>query len=157
MTDPEILLLLEREFGRVPRPAKFTCEDGDPECMDKDALLHSRTPATLTLEDVNNMSFNVWTECLTQGKAYYLPSMARLALAQQVEGEDEWYGSFLVSNLGQDPALFDFCCPSQRDAILNFMDHLLNTREAMESVFREEITVARERWWRAIHGLGFSF
>jgi len=109
--------------------------------------LHSRTPESLELDDVNNSSYDPWTECLVQGKAYYLPAMARLALGQPVEGELERYAELLASNIGQDRKLFDFCSEAQRSAILAFLDHLLTSRKQMHSVYTKEIILlfARQR------------
>jgi len=151
MTDPEILLLLEREFGPVPRPAKFTCEDGDQECMDHDATLHSWKPETLRLEDVTHFGHDPWTECLPQGKAYFLPAMARLAL-EQGHPYDDWYAGWLGNRLGFDSQLFEFCSTGQRYAILEFLDHLLFTRSeiADEECCLDDLTKARTHLSHAI-------
>ncbi len=151
MTDPEIPLLHEREFGSVPRPEKFTCEDGDPWCMDADAKLHSWMPETLRLEDVTKFGYDPWTECLPQGKAYFLPAMARLAL-EEVHPCGDWYAGWLGHRLGCDSRLFEFCSTSQRGAILEFLDHLLSTRSGIadEECCLEDLTKARAHLSHAV-------
>ena len=150
MSDSDILQILQSQFGSVPRPEKFTCEDGDYECMDHDTTLHSWRPETLTLEDVNNLCYDPWTECLPQGKAYFLPAMARLAL-EQARPCDDWYAGWLGHRLGFNSDLFDFCSISQRGAILEFLDHLLSTRSeiAEEECWLEDLTEARAHLCRA--------
>ncbi|MES2467704.1 MAG: hypothetical protein V4675_10420 [Verrucomicrobiota bacterium] len=157
MTDAEILSHFRREFGSVRRPEKFTCEDGDPECMDHGALLHSRTPETLRLSDVDNICYHPWIECLVQGKAYFLPAVARLALGQPLRG-DEWYAVWLACSLGQDSNLFNFCSPGQRGVILEFLNHLLTTRKdiAEDECWLNDMTEARDGWQRAMVSSKFS-
>ncbi len=157
MSDPEILILLEREFGSVPRPEKFTCKDGDPECMDHDAKLHSWTAETLQLKDVTNICYDPWTECLPQGKAYFLPAMARLAL-EQARPCDDWYAGWLGHRLGFNSELFEFCSASQRGAILEFLDHLLSSRSAIaeEECWLVDLTKARAHLELAIGAAGFA-
>ena len=144
MSDTQTLQIIQDAFGSVPRPDKFTCEDGDFECMEKDATLHAWRLELLRIEDVTNIGYDPWTECVPQGKAYFLPAMARLALGQERPCE-EWYAGWLGGRLGSDSGLFDYCSPSQREAILAFLDHLLETRAevAEEECFLNELIKAR--------------
>lgn len=153
MTDEEILLLFQSQFGSTPRPDKFTCEDGDPECMDHDATLHSWTPESLTLEDVTHIGYDPWSECLPQGKAYFLPVMVRLALEQPAPDIDEWYAGWLGHRLGYDADLFNFCNPGQRNAMLGFLDHLLATRKeiAEDQCCLADLINARDHLKQAIN------
>lgn len=157
MTDAEILSHFQREFGSVRRPEKFTCEDGDPECMDHDATLRSWKPGTLKLKDVTNLCYDPWTECLPQGKAYFLPAMSRLAL-EQLRPCDDWYAGWLGHRLGFDSELFEFCSIAQRGVVLEFLNHLLTTRKdiAEDECCLNDLTAARDRWQRAMATSEFS-
>jgi len=124
-TDHAILKEIDRAFGTVPRPRRFTLEDGDPECLDHDQLLHSRTPETLTIEDVGNICYDPLSECLPDGMAYFFPALARLALNDR--RDSDWYPFHLSLHLisgGIENDFLKYCSDSQRSAVHALFCHI---------------------------------
>ena len=88
--DEAVLAAVNEAFGGLPRPDKFTAEDGDPECMLHDEMWHRVTPETISIEDVfPELSFP-YNELLSEGVAYYLPAITRLVLAD--DRTEDWSG-----------------------------------------------------------------
>jgi hypothetical protein len=149
--DSGVLAEVDNAFLDAPRPKTFTVEDGDPECMDHDALLHSRTRDTLTIQDVNRPGYDPLTECLPDGMAYFFPSLARFAL---VEPHDvwNWYGQLLLNHLryGASGNRFYLHCTSrQRAAVAALLRHLIETRAALieENLCVDDFASCLA-WWR---------
>ena len=129
ITDQDILRVIDDAFGDVARPAHFTVADGDPECMDHDKLLHSRTTATLTMDDVGNIGYDPLVECFPNGIAYFFPALARFALADP--GPHGWYPFQLALHLtrdGADNRFLNFCTASQKSAVFALLTHIQTTR-----------------------------
>jgi hypothetical protein len=134
-TDDAILAEIDKAFGSVTRPERFTVADGDPEAMDHEALLSSRDLETLRLEDVNRPGYNPMTECLLPGYSYYFPALARLALVPPVDPWN-WYASLLLDKLrlhedGND--FYSYCNPAQRAAVAGLLRHIVETRASTVS------------------------
>ena len=128
-SDKDILKVVDDAFGDLLRPVHFTVADGDPECMDHDRLLHSRTPETLTIDDVGNIGYDPLVECFPQGIAYYFPALARFALADS--RLHDWYPFQLTLHLTRDGAanrFLNYCTDSQKAAVCALFAHIQRTR-----------------------------
>jgi hypothetical protein len=155
-TDDVILKAVDDAFGIVQRPRKFTVEDGDPECMDHDRLLHSRTPETLSFEDVG-LGYSPLIECLPEGIAYFFPALARFALKDGPEFET--FPFTLSLRLIGDGAANDFlayCSNSQRHAVHSLFSYIKENRaEQIGDIWcGEEISECVTLWgksdWQAL-------
>jgi len=147
-TGHTILNEIDKAFGSVPRPQRFTVEDGDPECMHHDKLLHSRTPDTLTIDDVGN-GCSPLSECLPDGMAYFFPTLARLALNDR--RESHWFPFQLAWHLTYDGIENDFlnyCSDSQRSAVHALFCHINESRSerTVDECWYEEITECIRIW-----------
>jgi len=130
MDDSSVLAEIDAAFGSTTRPQQFTVQDGDPECMDHDALLSSRTPSTLSLKDVGNVCWDPLCECLPAGIAYLFPALARFALARPTES-GYWYGGQLIFHLSYDGANNRFlhhCSQCHRAAVASLLAHIIESR-----------------------------
>ncbi|MFB9242503.1 hypothetical protein IV454_15665 [Massilia antarctica] len=134
-SDDGILRVVDDAFGDVARPEHFTVADGDPECMDHDRLLHSRTTKTLTIEDVGHIGYDPLVECFPQGLAYFFPALARFALADS--RPHDWYAFQLALHLTRDGTanrFLNFCTDSQKAAVFAVFAHIQTTwAEKIES------------------------
>lgn len=66
----------------------------------------------------------------SEGFAYYLPALARLAMTKPPL-PFEWYGSQLITHLCSDGPNNNrvlACTPSQQTAVVLFLNHLAETR-----------------------------
>lgn len=131
MDDSSVLAEIDAAFESTNRPQQFTVQDGDPECMDHDALLSSRTPETLSLKDVGNVCWDPLCECLPTGIAYFFPALARFALAEPTDSF-AWYGGQLIFHLsyeGIDNRFLRYCSHSQRAAVASLLAHIIDSRQ----------------------------
>jgi len=78
--EENVLEEIRRAFVRVPRPAHFTNYTHCSECREHDDLMRSRTPDTLTLEDVR-FEWSPVPLLTAEGFRYYFPALVRLALS----------------------------------------------------------------------------
>lgn len=147
-TDEEILKVIDDAFARVQRPIHFTVEDGDPECMDHDQLLHSRTPDTLTEEDVGNPCYNPLTECLPEGLAHFFPALARFALNDHQDFEHPFLLALRLTSHGTANDFLEYCSASQRLAVHSLFCHILENRAELvaERGWDEDISECISLW-----------
>lgn len=127
--DSEILKVVHEAFGHVVRPEHFTVADGDPECMDHDQLLRSRTPETLTIEDVGSIGYDPLVECFPHGIAYFFPTLARFALNDS--RPHDWYPFQLALHLTRDGSangFLKYCSSTQRKAVLALFSYIQASR-----------------------------
>lgn len=129
--DCEALDRLTRAFSRCPRPEHFTNFDHCEECAEHDETLRSRTPETLTVEDVGNPGWDPISFISPDGFAYFLPGLARLAfedtaISWQYCTQLFWH---LISN-GPNNARFMYCSEQQRCAVADFVAYLLEAHAA---------------------------
>ena len=124
--DKIISEIQEAFFTRQP-PSRFTIEDGDPECMEKDAFLKRNTPETILRRDLNNWGWDPLTECLPEAIGYFLPSLVKFSITPPHK-KNEWYGSLLLESLGPG-CFYEWCNPAQKCAIAHFMEWLITHRE----------------------------
>lgn len=125
-TSAEVLAAVEAAFTGVPKPEHFMEYIGDPECTKHDELLRARDRATLKIEDVGNLCWQPISYCSPEGMAYYMPALARLALAEPTY-EYGRYGDTLLVHLSTSAignGFLQFCTREQRDAIAMLLNHL---------------------------------
>jgi hypothetical protein len=99
VTDQDVLRIVEAAFPGVPRPEHFTNFTHCEECAECDVLLLSRDYSSLTVADVGNPGADPLSFCSGQGKAHFMPALARLALDPPTY-EFGWYGTQLLFHLG---------------------------------------------------------
>jgi hypothetical protein len=133
VTDEEILEGIPRVFSSCPRPDHFTNYNHCHECREHNEVLRSRDLDTLCIVDVGNIGWDPICFISPEGFAYYLPALARLALAEPAEPHD-WYGSQLLFHL--DSSALDnerrrICSPDQRRAVVALLNHILETRSEL--------------------------
>ncbi len=125
-TSAEVLATIEAAFLDAPKPEHFMEYIGDPECTEHDELLRVRDRDTLKIEDVGNICWQPISYCSPVGMAYYMPSLARLALAEPTY-EFGWYGDTLhihLSSNGSDNDFLRYCSGDQRLAVATLLRHL---------------------------------
>ncbi len=99
MDDAEALRAIEEAFRGSPRPEHFTDYRHCCECAEHDELLRSRDLDTLGIADVGNPGWDPICYITDEGFRYYLPALARLALAAPLEAGG-WYMPQLLFHLG---------------------------------------------------------
>jgi hypothetical protein len=124
--DSQILDIVEQAFRSRVRPEHFTNYNHCDECEEHDELLRSRDIHTLTIKDVGNIGWDPICFVSPDGFAYYLPALARLALAQP--NDVGWYGTQLLFHLSSDQERILACTPDQRNAVCAYLRHLFDTR-----------------------------
>lgn len=148
MTDDALLGQVEAAFGAVARPRHFHDDLDDPEAADHDTLLRSRNRGSLTIEDVGNMGWDPFVDCLPQGLAFYFPTLIRFALRPAVPTSWDSYAIQLVFHLSNNNRFLDYCDPAQRAAVAAFLAHMVETRADMlgEAGSLQEFVDCLARW-----------
>lgn len=117
-------------FRNCPRPVHFTNFEHCDECAEHDRLLLSRTPETLSIENVDNPGWDPICFISPDGFAYFLPALVRLVLEESAS-DAEWFGNqffwHLISD-GPGNARLRHCSQVQRDAVARFISYLIETR-----------------------------
>ena len=113
LTDAQILERMRQAFAPCARPDHFGPHLHCEECADHDQVLRARDLDTLSLEDVSNPGWDPICFASPEAFRYYLPALARLALAQPTE-QHGWYGPSQIAftKLLQVPD--DFTQPSEQ-------------------------------------------
>jgi hypothetical protein len=130
VTDAEILDSIARAFAACPRPEHFTDHTHCCECAEHDATLLSSDVETLSAEEVGSGACDPICFVTPEGFAYYLPALARLALAPE-HPQWGWYGPQLFFHLAYDGARnarWAHCTPDQRRAVATLLEHIFETR-----------------------------
>ena len=137
-TDAAILAEIDTAFGAVERPEHFTNFAHCEECAEHDDLLRARDRYTLRIEDVGNPGWDPICFCSPNGIAYYFPTLARLALAEQGSNKYDWYANQLLFHLYSgftDNAFFQHCNIAQRRVVARFLAHIIETRTSLIAVY----------------------
>lgn len=149
-TDADILQKVQGAFAKCERPEHFADFTHCEECAEHDELLRSRDIYSLRIEDVGNPGWDPICFVSPAGFAYYLPALARLALAEpdQVHG---WYGAQLLFHLCSDGRRNERllnCTPPQRRVVVEFLQHLAETRASLadSELKSDELFQAIEIW-----------
>lgn len=132
-SDADILQRVQQAFAGCPRPEHFTNFTHCEECAEHDEVLRSRDLHTLRIEDVGNPGWDPICFIYPEGFAYYLPALARLALAEPDERHG-WYGGQLLFHLcseGRRNERLLACTPEQRHVVVQFLQHLGETRASL--------------------------
>jgi hypothetical protein len=150
LSDDEMLALVTGAFATVTRPEHFTNHTHCDECWEHDEVLRSRTLDTLAIEDVGSQAWNPITMATPLAFAYYLPTLARLALQPMPQGWD-WYGYIILFELrwnGPRNERWQFCTPNQRSAVCLLLEHLYATRSGSIKLYdcEYELLEALEVW-----------
>ncbi|MEX1254953.1 MAG: DUF6714 family protein [Dehalococcoidia bacterium] len=148
-TDTEILDSIAAAFAGCPRPEHFTDRVHCCECAEHDATLLSRDVETLDHDDVGSPGWDPVCFITPEGFAYYLPALARLALAPE-HPQWGWYGPQLFFHFAYDGAhnaRWARCTPDQRRAVAALLDHIFATRSGLLQPFDERsLFEALEVW-----------
>ena len=150
---PSDAIILERvhlAFAGCRRPEHFTDFTHCEECAEHDEVLRSRDIHTLRIEDVGKPGSDPVCYIVPEGFAYYFPALARLALAEPDDAHG-WYGGELLFHLcadGQRNERLLACTPAQRRVVVEFLQHLVETRAAVaDSELRaDDLLMAIEIW-----------
>jgi hypothetical protein len=132
MTDQDVLDQIEREFGACPRPEHFTDYQHCCECAEHDEVLRSRDRDTLGMGEVGSPGWDPICFVTPEGFAYYVPALARLALARP---NPTWVSyvpqlAFQLRYDGAQNARWRQCTPGQRAAVARLLEHIIETRAA---------------------------
>ena len=149
-SDAQILQIVQQAFAGCRRPEHFTNHTHCEECAEHDEVLRSRDVGSLRLEDVGNAGWDPICFISPEGFAYYLPALARLALAQPVEPQG-WYGVQLIFHLrgdGRRNQRMLGCTPEQRRAVVAFLRHFIETRASLADgcLCTDDLLQAIEIW-----------
>ena len=129
-SDAQVLEAIQEAFAGCTRPRHFTNYTHCSECAEHDEVLRSRDVQTLRIEDVGNPGWDPICFISPEGFAYYVPALARLALAQPAEPHG-WYGQQLLFHLcsdGRGNQRIGVCTPEQRRSIVRLLHHIVETR-----------------------------
>ena len=149
MADGSVLEAIDKAFGAVARPEHF-CADQYweyDEATEHDRLLVSRTRETLSIDDVGNPGWDPLCFSSAQGIAYFMPALARFALAEATA----CYAPQLLFHVYhgfKDNKLWLFCDRAQKEAIAGLLNHLIMTRAALieDWGMADEVFRAYELW-----------
>ena len=149
-TDAEVLAAVDAAFGAVRKPHHFTNYQHCEECAEHDETLRSHDRDTLRVEHVNNPGWNPMCFCSVEGTAYYMPTLARFALAPPAH-EYDWYGDQLLFHLAGDGAnnsFYEHCNAAQRQAVAGLLAHFVEARpvQVEQSLSTDELLRTHERW-----------
>lgn len=125
-THAEVLAAVDAAFGNAQKPEQFMEYAGDPESTEHNELLQTRDRETLRIEDVGNICWQPISACSPEGMAYYMPALARLALAEPSNAFGRYGDTLLIhlSTSALDKGFHQFCSQEQRLAIAMLLKHL---------------------------------
>jgi len=150
LVDTHVLKVIDEAFGGVAKPEHFTNYLHCEECAEHDETLRLHDRATLKIEHVENPGWDPLCFTSPEGKAYYLPTLARFALAPPTY-EYSWYGDQLLFHLtsgGQYNEFLGYCTAEQRHAIALLLEHVITTHASAPEVLssQDELLRAHELW-----------
>jgi hypothetical protein len=143
-TESAVLRQIDEVFGPTKRPAHFTNYEHCEECREYDDLLRSRDRSSLTLSDLTARG-DPFCFVSSQGLAYYLPSLARLALSGKVNDAHGYAPQLLFLLWSEGPAnshLLSFTT-EQKYAVQALLGHLLESRSDCDP---DHVRHAIENW-----------
>src|SRR5262249_34959869 len=124
------------------------------ECAEHDRLLCTRDRTTLRIEDVGNPGWDPLCFTSPEGIAYYMPALARLALAKPTH-EHGWDGTQLLFHLfsgAEYNTFYLYCGSAQRQAVAVLLADFVNlqTESAYENYACDvdDLLRAHELWSR---------
>lgn len=123
-TAAEVLADVRRAFSQVPRPEHFTDYKHCCECAEHDATLRAATPDTIGLAELGNPGWDPICFITVAGFQYYLPALARLALAPP---GPEYYLDQLLFHLMGPPERLAALSADQRGALRRLLEYVFET------------------------------
>jgi hypothetical protein len=122
----------------VPRPEHFTHYQHCEECFEHDQTLLNATIDGIGMEELGNPGWDPMCFVEPDGFIYYFPALVRLCL----ESSEEWsyIGQFLF-HLNYDGPQNRYVLAfseAQRDFVARFLDHLLETRAELITLYGED-------------------
>jgi hypothetical protein len=152
-SDATVIAMVKEAYANVPKPEHFTNYKHCDECAEHDQTLLSCDRDTLSLAHVGNPGWDPLCFCTPQGKAYYMPSLVKLALAEEAGGYTPYWQQLLFHLEGDGPgnALISYCTNPQRQAVAGFIQHLIDTRADDVELHNstDELLRAYEYWANA--------
>jgi hypothetical protein len=151
-TDAEIIETVAIAFSEVAKPQHFTNHLHCEECEEHDKTLLEHDRSSLQVDAVNNPGWDPICFCSPEGKAYYMPTLIRFALANADAGALSYWQQLLFHLEGDGPnnALIAYCSKPQRRAIAMFLEHLVESRAAAIEEFGSTDEVLRTHsYWAA--------
>lgn len=143
-----VFALIDAAFAECARPEHFTNYEHCDECAEHDELLRTRNRQTLTLEDVGNPGWDPITYCTSEGIAFYLPSLVRLALDIRAGGQLNYAQQLMFQFRwgGDDNPHYAAFTPVQRHAIAALAAHLIEHHPAETDRYADELFQIHEHW-----------
>lgn len=150
MTDLELQQTVDSAFGMLPRPEHFTDHRHCAECAEHDQTLLACLPEQLERAQLGVPGWDPVTFCSVEAKAYLLPTLVRLTLAEP-DAYYGWYGPQLLNHLSdweQHNALWQFCQHQQRQAIAALLTHLIHSRAELLDAYglADDWIACHQRW-----------
>ena len=149
-SDADILQRVQQAFAECRRPEHFTDFTHCEECAEHDEVLRSHDIHTLRIEHVGNPGWNPICFISPEGFAYYLPALARLALAEP-DYAHGWYGGQFLWHLcydGHQNKLWLACKPEQRRVVVELLRYIAETRASLvdSGLHTDDLFQAIEIW-----------
>jgi len=122
----------------TPRPEHFTNYQHCDECFEHDQTLLNSTIDDIGMEELGNPGWDPMCFVEPEGLIYYFPALVRLCL----DSSEEWsyIGQFIfhISYDGPQNRHVLAFSEAQRDFVVRFLDHLLETRAELISLYGED-------------------
>jgi hypothetical protein len=137
MTD--VLVAIRRAFADVPRPEQFTDCRHRADRAEHEETLRAHTPDTISLEQVGNPGWDPICFVTIEGFKYFMPGLARLALARGYIAEflfqlnDDRIAGFTIEQRHATRHLLEFIRDEMPDEVERWMaeEELKNRIEAL--------------------------
>lgn len=150
LSEDDVLAAIDAAFGGVRKPEHFTDHTHCEECAEHDETLRTHDRGTLRICHVGNAGWDPLCFTSPQGKAYYMPTLARLALAPAREPYG-WYGEQLLFHLygdGADNAFVAYCNAEQRRAVAGLLAHFVATQAVLvDSLDLQDALLRAHGFW----------
>lgn len=128
--DSKTLESVRQAFQDCLRPAHFTDYQHCEECAEHNQTLASRTPDSITLQEVGNPGWDPICFVSPEGFRYYLPGLARLVVESPPDGHSWYAAQFFWHLISDGPSNVRVmgCSAAQRKAVAAFVRHIIETR-----------------------------
>lgn len=135
MQSNSAIFVLDKVFSKCPRPLVFNSyTKEDDEFVQHDQLLKSRTPDSLSREDLGAVGWNPIGCMNVEGWRYWLPTLGRIAHTTETADGSFFFGDLLayLKNPDENKAFLSLK-GYERVAVLNFLRESISfVRENME-------------------------
>ncbi|MDT0140688.1 hypothetical protein [Acidovorax sp. PRC11] len=97
MQSDSAIFVLDKFFSKCPRPLVFNSyTKEDDEFLQHDRLLKSRTPDSLSREDLGTVGWNPIGCMNVEGWRYWLPTLGRIAHTTETADRGFFFGDLLA-------------------------------------------------------------